>query len=168
MNVLDYLLIYELQKTPHKTNLELARQFGVSVANIRRHIAHLVSSGTLKITAIPNASQLGYHTIAYIGLQIEAPRITTVAEELKKYPNLHYIGICSGSIDILTFGFFTSNQELSEFISTVLGEISGILNIDTLVVLKSFKVDLGLQPGMVTPFGELVEENGSVRLSDND
>jgi DNA-binding Lrp family transcriptional regulator len=168
MDVLDYLIIYELQKNPRKTNVELSQQFGVSAANIRRHIKYLVSSGTLKITAIPNASQLGYYTMAYIGLQIEANRITTVAEELKQYPNLHYIGICSGSIDILIFGYFNSNQELSRFVSTELGDISGILKIDTLIVMESFKVNLGLQPGMLTPFGKLVEENGSVRFSDSD
>ena len=168
MDVLDYLIIFELQKNPRKTNVDLAKQFGVSVANIRRHIAHLVSSETLKITAVPNTSQLGYYTIAFIGLQVEVARITTVAEELKRYHNLHYIGGCSGSVDILIYGFFSSNQELSKFVSTELGGVSGILKIDTLIILESFKVDLGLQPGMLTPFGKLVEENGSVRLSDID
>jgi DNA-binding Lrp family transcriptional regulator len=166
MNDLDYWLIYELQRNPRLTSLQLATQFGVSAANIRRRIAFLVSSGTLKITALPNPSQLGYRTRAFLGLQAEASRIKAIAAELKQYPELHYVSICAGSIDILTFGFFTSNGALSEFVATVLGEIPGIIRIDSMVVLKSFKFTVGrLQPGMHTPSGRLVDQKAAVRSS---
>ena len=168
MNELDYLIIYELQKNPRKRNTELAKQFGVSEASIRRHIANLVSSGTLMMTAIPNTSHLGYGIRAFIGLQVEVSRIKTVAERLVLFPELHYVGLCSGTTDILALGLFPSNGKLSKFIRTVLGEIPGILRIDTVVELDNLKFTFGrLQSGILTPFGRLAEENGSARLSNN-
>jgi DNA-binding Lrp family transcriptional regulator len=51
-------------------------------------------------------------------------------------------------------------------VSTVLGKISGILQIDTKIVAKHYKTTVGrLQPGMLTPFGRLVD--GTVELPGN-
>lgn len=139
MDDIDRNIIIELQKDPRKQNTELAQVCRVSEATVRRHIDDLVSSGTLLLTAIPNAARLGYPIMAFHGFRVQISRVASVAERLCEFPELHYVSICAGRIDVLTWGDFSSNDHLSDFMSNKLGSIPGIIGTETLVQLRQVK-----------------------------
>jgi DNA-binding Lrp family transcriptional regulator len=150
MDDIDYRLVLELQNDPRKQNTELAQLLGVSEATVRRHIKDLVESGTITLTALPNLTKVGYKTRAFIGLQVEVSKVEGVAERLARYPEVHYLGFCAGAIDIFIWGLFSSTEHLSRFITTELGQIPGIMRMETMVQLRAVKATLGrLHPDAV-------------------
>jgi DNA-binding Lrp family transcriptional regulator len=153
MDEIDYKLIFELQKDPRKQNTELAQLLSVSEATVRRHIRDLVESGTLKLTALPNLTKVGYKTRAFIGLQIEVSKVEAVAERIARYPEVHFLIFCAGHVDIFIWALFSSTEHLSRFITTELGQIPGIMHMETMVQLRAVKSTLGrLHPDAI-PIG---------------
>ena len=147
MDAIDYNLILELQKDSRRSNRQLARLLGVSEATVRRRIKDLVDSHTIQLTAIPDPYMVGINMWGFMGLQVELSQVDNVAEQLATYPEVHYVGICSGSNQILIGVMFQSPERLSQFITNELARIPGMIRTDTLVSLKSLKRTLGwLQP----------------------
>lgn len=166
MNDKDLQLICELQEDPRKQNTVLAERLGMSEASVRRHIADLVASKAVIPTVITNPSKLGYRIRAFISLEVEVAHIDAVAKKLAKYAELPYVVVCAGSKDILAYGVFTSNDHLSKFVSTELGAIEGIINIETILELKCLKFTYGrLQPGMRLQSSRSTGEDGSTGFS---
>jgi Lrp/AsnC family transcriptional regulator, regulator for asnA, asnC and gidA len=149
MNEKDIQLIYELQEDPRRPNTELAAKLGISEASVRRHIADLITSKAILPTVITSPSKLGYKIRAFISLEVDVAHINAVAKQLTKYTELPYVVVCAGSRDILAYATFTSNDHLSQFVSTELGNIEGIISIETIVELKCLKTTHGrLQRGV--------------------
>jgi len=162
MNDKDLQIIYELQEDPRKQNTVLAESLGMSEASVRRHIADLTASKAVIPTVVTNPSKLGYKTRAFISLEVEVAHIDAVAKKLAKHAELPYVVVCAGSKDILAYGVFMSNDHLSKFVSTELGAIEGIINIETILELRRLKFTYGrLQPGILTG------EDGSTGFSAN-
>ena len=148
MDQLDYQLIVELQKNSRRSNRQLAQVIGVSEATIRRRINDLTKSGLIELTAIPEPAKVGNSTHAFMYLQVELSKINKVAKELAKYPEVHYVGICSGVSNLLITVMLSSPLELSEFITLKLSRIPGIIRTDTSLHLRYEKRTFGwLQPG---------------------
>ena len=60
----------------------MARGLGVSEGTVRRRLAKLLDDRVIRVIAIAEPEQLGYHTSAFIGLQIDPSRVESVAETL--------------------------------------------------------------------------------------
>lgn len=147
MDAIDYNLILELQKDSRRSNRQLARILGVSEATVRRRIKDLVDSRTIELTAVPDPHMVGMSMWGFMGLQVELSQVDAVAEQLAGYPEVHYVGICSGSYQIMIGVMFQSPERLSQFITNELARIPGLIRTDTLVSLKVLKRTLGwLQP----------------------
>jgi len=116
---------------------------GVSEATIRRRINELLESNTIELTTIPDPIKVGLSTIAFLHLQIDLSKLNTIAEALTKYPEVHYLSICTGSCHLLVTVMFNSPMQLSRFITKELGKIPGIIRTDTLMHLRYEKRALG-------------------------
>lgn len=168
MNELDLKIIYELQKDPRKLNTDLAHELGISEASVRRRIAALIKSRTLFPTAIPNTTRLGYKTRAFIGLQVELSKVDDVVDRLVSYKELQSVAVCSGSLDISTYGLFRSNVHLAEFISTELVGIEGIVGIESMIELKCLKLTYGRLPEREPQEGRSLAEQSAAGKSRSD
>ena len=56
----------------------MARGLGVSEGTVRRRLAKLLDDRVIRVIAIAEPEQLGYHTSAFIGLQIDPSRVESV------------------------------------------------------------------------------------------
>ncbi|MFC1917225.1 Lrp/AsnC family transcriptional regulator [Chloroflexota bacterium] len=139
MDELYLRLIAELQIDPRKSNTWLAKSLGIAEATVRRRIEHLVSSGTLILTALPDLKKVGYPTHVLIGLQVEHSRLNEIAEQLCYLPSLRLVSTCTGFTDIFLRGDFTSTEALADFITGYLGNIPGVRHIDTMLEYKEIK-----------------------------
>jgi Lrp/AsnC family transcriptional regulator for asnA, asnC and gidA len=147
MDDIDYNLIVELQKDSRRSNRQLARLLGISEATVRRRIKDLVDTHTIELTAIPDPYKIGITIFGFMGLQVELSQVDAVAERLARYPEVQYVGICSGTNQILISLMLHSPERLSEFITTELSRIPGVIRTDTLINLKYLKRTFGwLQP----------------------
>ena len=125
---------------------------GVSEATVRRRINDLLESRTIELSAIPDPVKVGLSTVAFLQLQIDLSQLDTVGEALTKYPEVSYVGICSGSCHLFVTVMFPSPLELSEFITAELAKIPGIIRTDTLMHLRYEKRAFGwLHRGFLSP-----------------
>ncbi len=59
LDEIDNQLINLLQRDGRASNIDLARQMGVSEGTIRRRFRNLVKEEIIRVVAIPDASKLG-------------------------------------------------------------------------------------------------------------
>jgi Lrp/AsnC family transcriptional regulator for asnA, asnC and gidA len=139
MNELDRALIKELQKDPRQTNKHLAVSLGITENTARRRIDHLVSSGNLIFTVLPDLRKLGFPIRAYIFLHVDHLKIGEVSEQLCKIPCLRFVSHCIGFADLYARGDFSSLESMSDFILDNLGKINGISRVETKLVCKELR-----------------------------
>ena len=75
----------------------MARDLGVSEGTVRRRLANLLSDHIIRVVAIAEPEQLGYHTSAFIGLQVDPARVEAVATELASLGETEHVSITTGA-----------------------------------------------------------------------
>jgi DNA-binding Lrp family transcriptional regulator len=157
MDELDRRLLVELQDEPRKSNASLAKILGISERSVSKKIEHLLSSGEIIFSALPDMETFGYFTSAYIAIKTNHQSdATKIARQLCECPQLRLVSICAGFADIFVGGNFESNKGLALFITDYLAKIEGISRIDTMVELQTLKKKL---------FGRLENDKKSTLMS---
>lgn len=140
LDQIDLKIIAALREDAQKTNVQLAEEIGVSEGTIRNRLRTLIDSKFIKIIATPaDPKKLGFYVDTYIMIDVDMTIITEVARKLADLPQITYVGIVSGSYDILAHGLFHSTDELLEFMTDEIASIPGIKNTETSHVLKVVK-----------------------------
>ena len=140
-----------LQKDGRMPTSEMARLCGVSEPTVRRKLARLLDDKIIAIRAVSDPFALGYAAPAYIGLDVERPKIEEVSRFLCGYSNIQSVDVVTGPYDLMIKAAFHSTAELYEFAFTELTKADGIKDSNSLLVLKNFKHD-GLE-GVANPDG---------------
>lgn len=86
-----------------------------------------------------DVSKLGYHVTAFIGLQVQLSEMHNVAVKLAQYEDTHLVALCSGSYNLLIWGHFYSHEDLADFMTKVLGKITGITRAEPIIQLRYIK-----------------------------
>ncbi|TAK36499.1 MAG: AsnC family transcriptional regulator [Chloroflexota bacterium] len=136
---LDLSIIGALRNDGRETATELARRFGVTEATIRNRIGRLVKEDMMRIVAVADPHKIGYSIDTLIGLAVDADKITDVAEQLTAMEEVRYVGVATGSYDIIIAAYFRSNDEMYSFITSRLGTVPGIRRSESWHLLKVFK-----------------------------
>ena len=139
VNEIDRQLIVQLQKNARTPLKQLANVTGVSQVTISRHIKDLVNSKTIEFAVIPNIEDIGYPTIAYARIRTTPNMTNDVANKIARFPQIHYVGIITGSAQILISIYGFSNNVISEFFTSELNKIDGIINIESFSFLDILK-----------------------------
>jgi Lrp/AsnC family transcriptional regulator for asnA, asnC and gidA len=140
LDELDTRLIAALREDGRKSNVELARQLGVSEGTVRTRLARLRSDGTLQILAVADHRKLGLVVCVLFSIQTEVGKAGIVAERLAKFEELELVELVTGNYDVMAVGFFRSNDDLAEFLAKKLWKVGSIRKIDTAHVLRIVKL----------------------------
>lgn len=143
---LDRSIIEALQIDGRASHAKMARDLGVSEGTVRRRLANLLSDRVIRIVAIAEPEQLGYHTSAFIGLQIDPSRVEAVATELASLSETEHVSITTGSYDIFMWVNLASSEALATFLHRKVGTIEGVRQTETFVSLDTRKRSAG--PGI--------------------
>jgi hypothetical protein len=99
-----------------------------------------VNSTSLGVWADP--LRIGYQTYAYIEILVDPPEVEKVARTLADFPEIVFVGVCTGSFDIHVAVLFTSNEHMYELITKRLNNVKGVLRTSTSTVMRIVKRDL--------------------------
>ncbi len=124
----------------------MARDLGVSEGTVRRRLANLLSDHIIRVVAIAEPEQLGYHTSAFIGLQVDPARVEAVATELAGLGETEHVSITTGAYDIFMWVNLASSEALATFLHRKVGTIEGVRQTETFVSLETRKRSAG--PGI--------------------
>ena len=152
LDSVDRQIIRILQRDGRTSNVEIARQIGISEATVRKRLDRLVSAQAIRITAVPDAVSAGFSTIAFLTLSVELARANQIADEISRMPEVRTIHLTTGGTELLVEAWFTSSDHLLRFMTEHVGGISGIRRTATIHVLKTVKDG----SGWILPYASLL------------
>jgi Lrp/AsnC family transcriptional regulator for asnA, asnC and gidA len=136
---LDRRIIKMLQANGRLSNTEVARALDVTETTVRKRVAHLIDEKLLTIVAVPSPEAVGTTLSAILGVSVDLPAMQAVAETIKTYPEVRYVGLATGRFEILVEAFFVDQEHLLDFVSKRLGALPGVTNLETSIILKVVK-----------------------------
>lgn len=135
----DRAIIRALQRDGRTSNTKIGRALGLTETTIRKRIARLTSEGLVNIVAVPTPRGVGMTTSAIIGISVDLARLHSLADRLIALPEVRYLGMSTGRYDLIMEAFFTDQEHLLEFTSQQLGELPGVRQVETSLILKVAK-----------------------------
>lgn len=143
MDELDRKIIEILQTDGRATHAHMARALRCSEGTVRRRLNNLIEDKVIRVVAIAEPEQLGFHTSAFIGLQIDPARVETVADTLADLPETEHVAITTGSYDIFLWVNLASSEALASFLHHKVGTVEGVRQTETFVSLETRKRSMG-------------------------
>src|SRR5579862_1419012 len=141
LDLLDAQIVTLLQEDGRRSNTDIARQLSVNEATVRKRIDRLVDDKTIRISAWADPLKLGYQTYANIEILVHPPFLEQAAAMIAQFPEIFFLGICTGRFDILAVGLFVSNDHMYEFLSGRLANVRGIDRVSTSHIIRTLKRD---------------------------
>jgi DNA-binding Lrp family transcriptional regulator len=139
MDELDRRLIIELQKDPRQSNRRLAQSLDIDEHTVRRRIENLILSRSAILTVLPNLKMLGYPIRVYMLLEVEPARIDEISKQLCQMSQFGFVSHCTGFAKFYVRGDFTSLDSMVKFTNDVLGDIQGIVSVETMIECQKLK-----------------------------
>ena len=139
MDNLDRTIFEMLQQDGRAPNARMSRTLHVSEGTVRRRLAKLIREGTIRVVAVAEPQQLGYHLSAVIGLRTDPVRTKSVATALAALSETEHVAVTTGRYDLLAWVNVVDAAALSDFLQHKAGAIDGVRQTETFVVLDSPK-----------------------------
>ncbi|PKR77921.1 hypothetical protein CEY16_08325 [Halalkalibacillus sediminis] len=128
---LDSDIVKLLQKDGRLSYTELAEILNTTASTIRNRVQRLTENNFIKVVGVVNPFMTGMPTVAFLGLKIDFHRYDAIVESLEAIPEVRFIAGSSGGYDLFTQVITSTNMNLYKIIREQIGQIDGILSIDT-------------------------------------
>ncbi len=138
-DAVDRQIVAALQQDGRTSNVEIARQLGVSEATVRKRLDRMVSEDVIHITAIPNPSKVGLPTVTFLTLGVDLAQLDRVTDHLARLPEVRAIYYTSGESDLIAEVWLASADALLHFLTQRIAAIPGIRSTATSHVLRTIK-----------------------------
>jgi Lrp/AsnC family transcriptional regulator, regulator for asnA, asnC and gidA len=135
---IDIGIITHLQQDGRRPFTAIAKQLGISEASVRQRVARLLRAGIIQIVAVSSPLDLGL-IWAQLNLRVAGHRIEAVAEEVAKLPQVDYVSICAGNVDIIVGVVAHDREELLDVLVNQIRTIPGVDHAEFLLNLKILK-----------------------------
>jgi Lrp/AsnC family transcriptional regulator for asnA, asnC and gidA len=139
LDSVDWKIIRVLQQNGRTSNVQIARQVGVSEPTVRRRLERLLSARIVRVVAMSDATRLGFHTIAFMTLRVDLARVDQIADKIARLPQVRTIYLTTGGSELILEAWFTSSEDLLHFMTEHIGSISGIRGTTTSHILRTIK-----------------------------
>ena len=139
MDNVDRAIMAILQEDGRAPHVELARRLGVSEGTVRRRLAKLLKGGVIRVVAVAEPERLGYHTSAFIGLQVDPAQVEEVATKLAALAETEQVAITTGRYDIFIGVNLESAAALAAFLHRKIGTVEGVRRTETFISLGTRK-----------------------------
>ena len=139
VDALDRNIIKMLQTNGRLGNSEIARALDTTETTVRKRIARLIDERLMSIVAVPTPEAAGAQHSAIIGISVALPALHEVAEALRTYPEVRYVGMSAGRYDVMVEAFFSDQEHMLDFVTDSLGSLTGITDVETSIILKVIK-----------------------------
>lgn len=139
LDEIDAKILSLLHRDGRMTNTEVARRLGLAEATVRKRVARLLEHGVMQFQAWVDPLKVGYDIYAIIQIQVNPSQLEAAAEAIAKFPEIAFLGVCTGDFDIFAAAVFRSNADLYDFLTKRLTEVSGIIRTSTSSMIRLVK-----------------------------
>jgi Lrp/AsnC family transcriptional regulator for asnA, asnC and gidA len=139
LSEIDLNIIGYLSNDPRCSVTKMAEDLEMPESTVRHRLNRILETGLIEFAAIVDPLQFGFSTWTIMEIQADLNRVDAVGEQLATLQEVYFVGLTTGGYDLLVGAVFRSTEELSEFVTTKLAKIPGIIRTSTSSVLKVFK-----------------------------
>jgi Lrp/AsnC family transcriptional regulator for asnA, asnC and gidA len=140
LDSLDKRILSMLTADARKPFLEVARQCNVSGAAIHQRVQKMVDEGVIKGSQFMlDPRGLGYHTCAFVGIQVNLTKSTTHQEVFRQITEIPEIVEChhiTGKYSLLVKIYTRSNEHLKQILVEKIQSILEITSTETFISLE--------------------------------
>jgi len=137
----DVKILRMLLSDARLSSRQIARKTGVSIGTVLSRMKKMEQAGIIKeYSAIIDHEKLGYELTVVIELTISKGRLSEVAKEIAKVPNVCCVYNVTGLTDAMVIAKFKKREELSGFTKYLLS-LPYVERTNTHVVLTTMKED---------------------------
>jgi Lrp/AsnC family transcriptional regulator for asnA, asnC and gidA len=115
----------------------LGAAVGLSEAAVRQRVQRLIDSGVMQVVAVTNPLSIGYRRMAMIGVRTEGPS-DIVAASLQAMPDIDYLVVTAGSVDLLCEVVVSDDRDLLELTNRI-RRVPGVVSTETFIYLDLVK-----------------------------
>ena len=147
----DRLIIRLLQDDGRRTHADMARVVGTSEQTVRNRIDKLIGNGVIDVMAILNPRAVGFTKDAIICLRVKQGYLVEVSDKLALMDCVAYVGLLTGSFDIMVEAMLRDDEHLLQFITEEMQQLEGIESSETWTVLRTKKFNYAWEHAVVRP-----------------
>ena len=137
----DVKILRILLSDARLSSRQIARKTSVSIGTVLSRIKKMEQAGIIKeYSAIVDHEKLGYELTVIIEMTISKGRLSEIAKEIAKVPNVCGVYNVTGLTDAMVIAKFKKREELSGFTKHLLS-LPYVERTNTHVVLTSMKED---------------------------
>ena len=134
----DWAIVERLRRE-NATNIDLARELGVSEGTIRQRLKRLRDSGVLRVAAGIDPDALENQQAAVVAVNVaKASLLERKAREIADLPHVLSVSIVSGRYDLMAEVLVDSNRGLVEFLTEELAVVDDVSATESFLLLKSY------------------------------
>jgi Lrp/AsnC family transcriptional regulator for asnA, asnC and gidA len=133
----DQAIVEHLQRDGRMPYTRLGAAVGLSEAAVRQRVQRLIDSGVMQVVAVTNPLSIGYRRMAMIGVRTEGPS-DTVATSLQAMPDIDYLVVTAGSVDLLCEVVVSDDRDLLELTNRI-RRVPGVVSTETFIYLDLVK-----------------------------
>jgi Lrp/AsnC family transcriptional regulator for asnA, asnC and gidA len=138
LDLLNRQIIVCLQQDGRRTFASIASELHVAESTVRTRVNKLTESGILKFFGDIDPYPVGL-TYAHVMIRVRGTHLRHAAKALAEVPEILYVGMCTGSYDIITDVICRDNQHLLKLIQDDVRPIPGIEYLETFITLDIVK-----------------------------
>jgi len=140
VDAIDRAIVDLLIKDGRMSSTEIARQVGdISERSVRYRLDRMIQEGVIRVSAIVNPKAIGLPVIADVFIEVEPGRILEVANKMAKFDYVSYVACSTGDRDLSVQIVARDNEGLYNFVTQVIGKVSGVRKTTTLLLPMTLK-----------------------------
>ena len=137
----DVKILTVLLSNARLSSRQIAKKTGVSIGTVLSRIKKMEQTGIIKeYSAIVNHEKIGYELTVIIEMTISKGRLSEIAKEIVKMPNVCCVYNVTGLTDAMVIAKFRKREELSRFTKYLLS-LPYVERTNTHVVMTTMKED---------------------------
>ncbi|MCB0065171.1 MAG: Lrp/AsnC family transcriptional regulator [Caldilineaceae bacterium] len=135
----DHAIIQALKTDARMPYSQIATDLGVSPGMVRQRVQRMTEAGVLQLVAVTNPLNIGYHTMALIGVKADGHRLQEIARAISAFEEVIYLTICSAAYNLLVEVTCLDNSHLLTFLTEKLYSVEGVRDTETFIYLDIVK-----------------------------
>jgi Lrp/AsnC family transcriptional regulator for asnA, asnC and gidA len=137
---LDRAILELLQEDARMSCTEMAQRLGhVSARTVRNRLKKLIDKRIIALSAGAVPESLGFVIAADIYIDVEAGKVSQVADALCKLPEVYYVALVTGDCDISAAVVATDVDSLQTLVNQTFHSIPGVRNTRVYLLTKILK-----------------------------
>lgn len=142
MDSKDREILNLLQKDDKISYKSIADKLDLAASTVHSRVKKLEEKGIIKsFSAIVDPAKVGYNTIAWLGLSVDALKMRDIAKSLAEYDEVQIVATSTGDHDVVVQLIAENEKKLWRFINNNIKTIEGVKpQMDVSSFIDTFKL----------------------------